>query len=203
MEPATIVYPLAMPANGYREITWGMDSVVAVTESPFTFRQQTYAWPGQRWKCAIKLPPMRVATARDWLAFFGALNGQEGTFLVRDSAFALRAVGDGLGNPETDGAQVAGRTITTKGWTPAMQVARPGDMLEIAGRLRRILLPCMSDDDGKATLTMWPNVAALEDGVPIEWLDPKGIFRLAAEIETVWDINRMMAGLQFSCLEAL
>lgn len=204
VEPATLVYPLRMPdAPGFREITWGMDSVVAVTESPFTFRQQTYAWPGQRWKCAVRLPPMRDANARNWMAFFATLNGQEGTFLLSDSSFALRAVGDGLGDPETDGAQAAGRAITTKGWTANKLVARAGDMFEIAGRLRRVMLDCHSDADGKATLAIWPNVTALDDGVPIEWLEPKGVFRLASEIESTWDINRMMAGLQFACIEAM
>ncbi len=203
-EPAQIVYPIRMPARpAFREITWGMDSVVAVSESPFTFRQQTYAWPGQRWKCSMKLPPMKPDDARNWKAFFGSLNGQEGTFLIGDSAFAIRSESEALGDPEVDGAQIAGRYVTTKGWTPDKLVARAGDWLEVGGRLRQALLDAYSDDDGKSVVAIWPNLSPLDDGAPIEWLHPKGIFRLSAELETVWDINRMLAGLQISCIEVL
>ncbi len=203
-EQITLNYPLTMPARpGFREVVWGMDSIVAVTESFLTFSQQVYAWPGQRWKCALKLPPMQVELAREWLGFFAALNGQEGTFLLSDSAFARRSVGDGLGHGEIYGAQPAGRVLLTRNWTPLMQVARTGDWLEIAGRLRRVLLPAYSDANGQAHLHIWPNTAALADGAPIEWLEPKGIFRLAAEVEILWDVNRMMSGLQFSAVEAI
>jgi hypothetical protein len=203
-ESATLVYPLRMPARpGYVEVTWRMDSVVQVLTSPFTFAQKTNAWPGQRWGAAVKLPEMQPVLGREWIAFFASLNGLEGTFLLRDSAFALREVGDGLGYPETDGAQVAGKVVTTKGWTPSLQVLRAGDMIEIAGRLRRVLLNVHSDDDGKAILNVWPNIIALGDGVPVEWLEPKGLFRLDAEVETVWNRNRNLASLTFACTEVL
>jgi hypothetical protein len=204
MEPVELNFPLRMPARpGFREVIWGMDSVVAVTESPFTFKQQTISWPGQRWKCGLRLPPMKLDLAREWFGFFASLNGQEGTFLLSDSAFARRQIGDGLGNPETDGAQTTGRAITTKGWTPLIQVGRSGDWLELAGRLRRVIAPAWSGADGKAKMLIWPHIGALEPDVHIEWLRPTGIFRLTSEIETTWDIQRMMAGLQFSCVEAL
>ena len=204
IEPAVINYPISTPARpGNVEITWGMDSVVAVSESLFTYQQQVYEWPGQRWKCAVKLPPMQLADAQEWMAFFAMLNGQAGTFLLGDSQFARIEVGANLGDPETDGAQAPGRSLVTKGWTPGMLVARPGAWLEIAGRLRRVLLPTYSDEAGKASLAVWPNITALETGVPINWLNPKGTFRLAADVETTWDRNRMMSGIQFAATEVL
>lgn len=206
-EATAITYPLRMPElPGFREISWGSDSVVAVTESPFTYAQQVYEWPGQRWKCAIRLPAMRLELARRWLAFFGMLNGQSGTFYLSDSKFARRSAGDNLGDPELDGSHATGALVKSKGWTPNMQgVARPGDWLEIGGRLRRVtsLEPVASDADGKAHFTVWPYVTPNLAGAPITWLDPRGIFRLANVPDMTWDTNRLMSGIQFSCIEAL
>lgn len=202
--PALPVFPLAMPATpGFKEVIWGMDSVVAIAENPFSFVQQAHAWHGQRWKCGLRLPPMRRDLALAWWAFFAALNGQEGTFLLTDSAFARKQITDSLGNPETIGAQPPGRSITTQGWLPYRQVVQAGDWIGVAGRLRRVLAPAYSDAAGQASIVIWPNMAATSASSSIEWLAPNGVFRLGAEIETTWDINRMMSGIQFSAVEVL
>jgi hypothetical protein len=204
-EAVSFVYPLTMPARpGFREIVWEMESVIGVTTSPFTFAQQTFAWPGQRFAATIRLPPLPPALAREWFGFFAALNGQEGTFYLSDSASLRLAAGENLGMPEVDGDHGGGAQLMTRDW-PAnrLELLKAGDLLEIAGRLRRVCFSTNSDNDGKAILTLWPHVRACDDCTPIEWLHPKGIFRMTGMPPLTWGVNQLMDGITFGCIEAL
>ena len=56
----SISYPLSTPTNKtVAEITLIARNVVGVSTSPFTFKQQTYQFSGQRWEVDIKLPIMQ------------------------------------------------------------------------------------------------------------------------------------------------
>jgi hypothetical protein len=56
--------------------------VVAVSESPYTFSQQVYQFPGQRWEIEVTLQPMDAISAALWTQFFSDLNGRAGTFTL-------------------------------------------------------------------------------------------------------------------------
>ena len=195
--------PIEMPPQpAARELSWVMDSAVARSVSPFSLTEQVYAWPGQRWSVIIKVPSMSVENGRAWMAFFADLNGQEGTFFVRDSGF-LRESEIEFGNPETDGAHTSGSSVLTRGWAINTQVLRKGQKIEIGGRMRQVIEDVYSDADGKAVLRCWPQCRAVADAIPIEWQVPAGVFRLRSVPEFTWDRNRLMAGFQFSADEVI
>ncbi len=81
----TISYPLQTPTTiGIEEIVLRAANVVAVSESPFTFRQQVFRHPGERWSAAIRIPPLRRDLLEPWVAFLLSLKGPTGTFLLGD-----------------------------------------------------------------------------------------------------------------------
>jgi hypothetical protein len=80
-----ISYPLALPTSiGIANITLSANNAVAVSSSPFTFRQQIVQHAGQRWTASVSIPPVRRDLAEPWNAFLLALNGPVGTFLLGD-----------------------------------------------------------------------------------------------------------------------
>jgi hypothetical protein len=204
-EATSFVYPLTMPARpGFREISWEMESVVGVTTSPFSLVQTVYAWPGQRFAATVRLPPMMPDLAREWIGFFHALNAQAGTFYLSDSKSLRLEEGADLGMPEVDGDHEAGSRVNSKEWPPNhVDLLKAGDLIEIAGRLRRVCFNTNSDGDGKAILHVWPHIAAMTDGTPIEWLNPRGIFRLTAAPPLAWGVAQLLEGITFGCVEAL
>ena len=195
--------PIPLPDSpGAREVSWVMDSAVARSVSPFTLTEQVYAWPGQRWSVILKLPPMSVEDGQKWQGWFAKLNGAEGSFYVRDSAF-LETTELGLGTPELAGDHVAGTSVLTRNWTPDRLVLAVGQRVEIGGRIRQATEDCYSDAAGNATLSVWPHCRALPDAQPVVWYQPRGVFRLRSVPEFTWDRNRMQAGFQFSADEVI
>jgi hypothetical protein len=84
-----ISYPLSLPTQaGIANVTLRAANVVALSQSPFTFRQQVFKHPGERWEATVTLPSMARANAESWLSFLLALKGQTGTFLLGDPANA-------------------------------------------------------------------------------------------------------------------
>jgi hypothetical protein len=81
----SISYPLATPTTiGIEQITLRAVNVVALSQSPFTFRQQVFKHPGERWEASVSIPPLRRDFLEPWVAFLLALKGQTGTFLLGD-----------------------------------------------------------------------------------------------------------------------
>lgn len=195
--------PIAMPESpGNRELSFVMDSAVGRSVSPFSFTEQVYVWPGQRWRVILKLPAMTAADAFAWQAFFGELNGMAGTFWVHDPHFARTSEVD-FGLPQLDGAHTAGATFQSRGWNPDMRVLFKGQKIEVGGRLRQVLDDVYSDADGKAEVRCWPACISLVDGQAIEWQNPRGVFRASSVPEFTWDKARLQAGFQFSAEEAI
>ena len=84
-----IAYPLSIPtAIGIEQIELRANNVVAVSESPFTFVQQTVVHSGQRWEASVTIPPVRRDLAEPWIAFLLSLQGRRGTFLLGDPNMA-------------------------------------------------------------------------------------------------------------------
>ncbi len=63
-------YPLTLPTvTGVKTQNWGLNRVVAVTESPFTNQQQVFEHEGAQWRTTMTLPPMKKIVTAVWLAF--------------------------------------------------------------------------------------------------------------------------------------
>lgn len=129
-----ITYPLALPSSpAPRDIVFAQRTAVASASSPFSYAQQTAVWPGQMWTASVKLPPMKRANAEAWLATLAALNGQEGSMILGDTA-NIAARGTATGYPRVNGASQTGATLATKGWTASLaNILRAGDWIQLGG----------------------------------------------------------------------
>lgn len=177
-----LVYPISRPSvAGIREIIWGRDEVRSVSESPFSLHRTVYQHTGERWRVQIGLPPMTRAQAMEWEAFLLLLNGGAGEMLFGDPS---RASPRGLayGAPTVDGASQTGRTLVTQGWSGNVTgILKAGDFIQLGTRLHVVTRDASSDDDGRATLDIWPRLRETpsdEQGIVTQ--NCRGVFRLAA-----------------------
>lgn len=207
-----ITYPIELPDYDLippDRIRPETESVVAVSTSPYTYVDQVYAWPGQRWHFQVQYSALSREEAEELISRLIALNGREGTLLVGDAS-ARTPRGAASGNPVVDGADQSGNTLAVRGFTPSVsgQLKR-GDYLQIgdgsAARLYKCLSDADSDADGKAVLDIWPNLRppAPADGAALIFNDAKGVFRLV-ENRIPWDVAGAMDwGIDFSVTEVL
>lgn len=204
-----ISYPLAVPTGkGPVRLTFGAESVVAVSESPFSKTQQVYAHQGDGWTCDVELPPLvGRATGEEWVAFLLALNGREGTFLMGDPA-NIAPRGIGTGTPLVKGASQTGRTLLTDGWTSGQTgILKAGDWLQLgtgaSTHLHKVVQDANSDGSGNATLEIWPRLrSSPADNAAIVVASPKGLWRLA-DNRRQWSLEAVLRyGISFTCVEA-
>lgn len=203
-----IAFPLSMPtAPAIRNIRFRPLTTVAISRSPFTFTQQVQRGQGQAWSAEVELPPMKRAQAEAWNAFFLALNGPEGTFLLGDpDARTPRGVASGA--PVVSGAGQTGQDLVTAGWAPSTPgVLLAGDYVQVgsggAARLYKVLLDASSDAAGAATLSLWPRVrTAPPDATPLVLENAAGLFRL--QEMPGWSADEASVyGISFTAIEAL
>ena len=206
-----ITYPLSLPsAAGVRGITLRAANVVAVAESPFTFRQQVIKHPGERWEASVTLPPMQRPDAEAWVAFLLALKGRAGTFLLGDpsSTGPRGALSSGTVQIRTEVA--AGASALALKGLPASTTGAllPGDFLQLGAAgtasLHKVLLPVDADASGHGTAEVWP---AARRTVPVDevvvWHNPVGRFRLAGNLQE-WQIDvARFYGISFDAVEAV
>lgn len=204
-----ISYPLTFPTiTGVRRIALRGRSAVARTESAFTFGQQIQAHAGQRWEAEVSLPPMKRASAEEWIAFLLSLNGMEGTFLMGDpNGAAPRGVA--TGTPVVKGASQTGASLVTDGWTISQTgILKVGDYIQLGSgsstRLYKVLADANSDGSGNATFDIWPDLRSSPgDNDALTVSSARGLWRLAAN-EMPWEADWMaFYGITFPCVEAL
>lgn len=201
-----LTFPLSLPSVGLRSIAFRAQSVVGLSESPFTLEQQLYEHQGEGWGADVKLPRMRRADAEPWVAFLLGLRGIAGTFLMGDP-INTSPRGTWAGSPKVLGAHAARvATIAMDGFTAAATV-KAGDWFQTGTgantHLHKVVLDATADGAGLLTLEIWPRTrAALADNDTFVTASPKGLWRLASN-EREWSIElAQMYGLSFSCVEA-
>ena len=117
-----ISYPLTLPTQtGIASVNLHAVNSVAISQSPFTYKQQVVAHTGQRWEAEVSLPPMKRSDAEVWIAFLLSLKGQRGTFLMGDPncATARGSASITPGTPVVNGADQTGDSLTVDGLPPA------------------------------------------------------------------------------------
>jgi hypothetical protein len=79
-----ITYPLTAPTAsvGMASLKLTGETITSLSQSPFTFAQQVFKYPGERWKASVQLAPMKRVDAENWLSFLLSLKGRSGTFLM-------------------------------------------------------------------------------------------------------------------------
>lgn len=208
-----ITYPLSTPSTiGIEEIELRANNVVAVSESPFTFVQQTVVHQGQRWEASISIPPVRKDLAEEWVAFLLSLKGRRGTFYLGDPNMAtprgtvLPATSVTLGSATAIGDETVD---LTKGTGPAKtNFLRAGDYIQIGTgsdrTLHKVLADANLDSNGDTTVDIWPHVrSVVASGTSVVHQNATGVFRLASNL-TSWSINNASAyGISFDAVEVV
>lgn len=204
-----ISYPLALPTSPLAQsITIRQVNVTAISQSPFTFQQQTIAHTGQRWEADVQLPPMSRAQAANWIAFLSSLKGQIGTFIMGDPA-GQTVLGEGGGTPLVNGAGQTGGELAIDGATLSQtDWLKAGDYVQLgtAGTttLHLVLTGADTDGAGAVTLDLWPSVrTAPADGAALTVSATSGRWRLNTK-QMSWDVSSAANyGISFTAIEAI
>lgn len=207
-----ITYPLSLPTvAGIAQIRISARNAVAVSSSPFTYKQQVMQHQGARWEAEITLPPTQRADAEEWIAFLFALQGQYGTFLLGDplGATPRGSAATTPGTPLVNGASQTGSTLAIDGLPiSATNYLRAGDYIQLgsssSSRLHKVLENASSNGSGEATLSIWPPLReSPSDNATVTVSNTKGVFRLATP-DASFSINEAsFYGVTFTAFEAL
>ena len=193
-----ISYPLNTPTTiGIESIELRARNAVAVSQSPFTYKQQVVAHQGQTWEASVSIPSVRRDLAADWKAMLVALKGPVGTFLLGDPDYATPR-GTVSGTPTLSGT--AGDSTVSITMTGTLLA---GDYIQLgtgsAARLHQVLV----DQSGSGNLEIWPDLRSTYSGETVIYSSPKGVFRLGNST-TSWSIdNASFYGISFEAIEAL
>jgi len=193
-----ISYPLNTPTTiGIESIELRAVNAVAVSQSPFTYKQQVISHQGQIWSASVSIPSVRRDLAADWKAMLVALKGPVGTFLLGDPDYATPR-GTVSGTPTLSGT--AGDSTVSVTMTGTLLA---GDYIQLgtgsAARLHQVLV----DQSGSGNLEIWPDLRGTYSGETVIYSSPKGVFRLGNST-TSWSIdNASFYGISFEAIEAL
>lgn len=206
----SVVFPLDLPSfPAPRRISLGKHDTVGSARSPFSGVRQVQEWlAGKWWTVTVELPPMTAQNGQAWSAWFGALRGISGSFLIGDTA-NVNPRGVASGAPQVNGAGQTGFTLATKGWTPSTPlILRSGDKIQISSglgtRYHENLTDVDSDSSGNATLNIWPALrGSPANGQALVTIAPKGLFCLSSNDRMVNIDEQLMYGLTFSAEEVL
>ncbi len=193
-----ISYPLNTPTTiGIESIELRAVNAVAVSQSPFTYKQQVISHQGQIWSASVSIPSVRRDLAADWKAMLVALKGSVGTFLLGDPDYATPR-GTVSGTPTLSGT--AGDSTVSITMTGTLLA---GDYIQLgtgsAARLHQVLV----DQSGSGNLEIWPDLRSTYSGETVIYSSPKGVFRLGNST-TSWSIdNASFYGISFEAIEAL
>jgi len=193
-----ISYPLNTPTTiGIESIELRAMNAVAISQSPFTYKQQVVAHQGQIWSASVSIPSVRRDLAADWKAMLVALKGSVGTFLLGDPDYATPR-GTVSGTPTLSGT--AGDSTASVTMTGTLLA---GDYIQLgtgsAARLHQVLV----DQSGSGNLEIWPDLRSTYSGETVIYSSPKGVFRLG-QSTTSWSIdNASFYGISFDAIEAL
>ena len=192
-----ISYPLDLPTNiGMASIELRAKNTVAVSSSPFTYKQTVYAYDGQMWEADVTLPPMNRDDAESWIAFLMSLKGRYGTFLLNDpSATSVR--GTATSATITGSAGDSSVTVTMSGTLKA------GDYIQLGAASDATLHKVLADKSGSGTLEIWPKLRKARSSVSADLTSASGLFRLASN-ETAWSVNdASFYGISFGATEVV
>lgn len=206
----SVVFPLDLPSfPAPKSIVLGKHDTVASVRSPFSGVRQVQEWLAAKWwTVTVELPPMMAPNGQAWSAWFGALRGCAGSFLIGDTA-NINPRGIATGSPKVNGAGQTGFTLNTKGWTSSTAlILRSGDKIQIGSglgtRYHENLTDVNSDASGNATLNIWPALrGSPADNQALVTTAPKGLFCLTSNDRMVNIDEQLAYGLTFTAEEVL
>ena len=190
-------YPLNTPTSiGIESIELRAVNAVAVSQSPFTYKQQVISHGGQKWEASVTIPSVHRDKAAEWKALLVGLKGQVGTFLLGDPDYA------------TPQGTVSSCTLTGDAGDETVSVVmtgtlKAGDYIQLGSGSSAKLHQVLLDQDGDGSLEIWPALRSNYSGATVVFNNPKGVFRLSNNV-TSWSINNAsIYGISFEAVEAL
>ena len=190
-------YPLATPTTiGIESIELRAVNAVAVSQSPFTYKQQIVSHGGQKWEASVNIPSVHRDKAAEWKAMLVGLKGQQGTFLLGDPDYATPQ-GTVSSCVLTGDAGDDNATVVMTGTLKA------GDYIQLGSGASSKLHQVLLDQDGDGTIEIWPSLRSDYTSSTVVFNSPKGVFRLSTNM-TSWSINNAsIYGISFEAVEAV
>ena len=190
-------YPLATPTTiGIESIELRAVNAIAVSQSPFTYKQQIISHGGQKWEASVNIPSVHRDKAAEWKAMLVGLKGQTGTFLLGDPDYATpqgtvsSCVLSGNVGDETASVVMTG-------------TLKAGDYIQLGSGASSKLHQVLLDQDGDGTIEIWPSLRSDYTSSTVVFNSPKGVFRLGTNM-TSWSINNAsIYGISFEAVEAV
>lgn len=207
----TISYPLTAPAEIVRASRFVpvLRRATAMSESPFTGKQQVLAWPMARWEATFDVANSLRDKGAVVEAFIASLRGRLGTFLMGPlHALAPRGTVN-LSGVQVNGTAAAQATaLPLKGMGAGKTLLR-GDYIQLgtgaSSRLYLVVEDATANGSGQATVSIEPGlrvVAANNDAVVTQ--NTVGVWRLTADaIGPAITPGMVYDSLQLACVEAL
>lgn len=205
-------YPLSLPTvTSIQSISLRAVNAIGLSQSPFTYKQQTVSFSGQRWEADITLPPMNRAAAEEWVAFLLRLKGQLGTFLLSDPSGTTPrgSASTAAGTPLVNGGSQTGGSLSVDGLpASASGYLKQGDYIQLgaasSATLHKVLTDVDSNASGEASIDIWPSIrSAPADDATLTVSSCAGVFRLNSN-QTNWNINEAVTyGISFSAVEVI
>jgi len=190
-------YPLNTPTTiGIESIELRAVNAVAVSQSPFTYKQQVISHGGQKWEASVSIPSVRRDKAAEWKAMLVGLKGQTGTFLLGDPDYATP---QGTVSSCTLSGNAGDETVTVV----MTGTLKAGDYIQLGSGSSAKLHQVLADQDGDGSLEIWPALRSDYSSATVTFNNPKGVFRLSNNV-TSWSINNAsIYGISFEAVEAL
>jgi hypothetical protein len=190
-------YPLSTPTSiGIESIEIRAVNSVAVSQSPFTFKQQVISHGGQKWEASVSIPSVRKDKAAEWKAMLVGLKGQTGTFLLGDPDYA------------TPQGTVSSCTLTGVAGQESVDVVmtgtfKAGDYIQLGAGATAKLHQVLLDQAGDGSLEIWPPLRSDYTDELVIFNEAKGVFRLS-QSTTSWSINNASSyGISFEAVESV
>lgn len=190
-------YPLNTPTTiGIEKIELRTVNAVAVSQSPFTYKQQVISHGGQKWEASVSIPSVHRDLASEWKAMLVGLKGQTGTFLLGDPDYV------------TPQGTVSSCTLTGSAGDETVTVVmtgslKAGDYIQLGSGSSSKLHQVLVDQSGDGSLEIWPALRSDYTDATVTFNSPKGVFRLSNNV-TTWSINNASTyGISFEAVEAL
>jgi hypothetical protein len=190
-------YPLSTPTSiGIESIEIRAVNSVAVSQSPFTFKQQVISHGGQKWEASVSIPSVRKDKAAEWKAMLVGLKGQTGTFLLGDPDYA------------TPQGTVSSCTLTGVAGQESVDVVmtgtfKAGDYIQLGAGATAKLHQVLLDQAGDGSLEIWPPLRSDYTDELVIFNGAKGVFRLS-QSTTSWSINNANSyGISFDAVESI
>lgn len=193
----SISYPLSLPTSiGIAQITLSANNAVAISQSPFTFQQQVFQHPGQRWTASVSIPAIQRDLAEPWIAFLLSLNGPVGTFLLGDP------------NGKAPRGTATSATITGSAGSSSPSISMTGtllagDYLQIGSGATARLHKVLVDRSGTGTIEIWPALRSSVTSATVTLTNTVGRFRLQGSEQTFSIDDSSKYGISFDCVEAV